>query len=346
MKRNELTVIKLTEESIESMVYEIRGQKVMLDFDLAKIYGYSTRRLNEQVKRNIEKFPEDFMFQLTTNEIERLSRSQIATTKNNWNESEEISRCIFCTTMQAKGIRGGRVYLPYAFTEQGIYMLMTVLRGELAVKQSKTLIRLFKRIKDYFLEIATNPNNTIVSSKRSDIIREYNRIADDDARIGYLVINDFKISEFVREKLSIDSKLLLLVSKWKIKKIRNEHGISAEQFINVIRKAAYSPEAIVFDKERQSFQFYVKLGDDSYRTVIEFGAVPIGMKNVRADILTTLFKNQNFEKRIERIQENGSSELITIYKRKSDSVAIETNITRDENEIKEKNCVVKKNKNV
>lgn len=70
------------------------------------------------------------------------------------------------------------------------------------------------------------------------------------------------------------------------------------------------------------------------------------MKNVRADILTTLFKNQNFEKRIERIQENGSSELITIYKRKSDSVAIETNITRDENEIKEKNCVVKKNKNV
>lgn len=222
-------------------------------------------------------------------------------------------------------------------------MLMTVLRGELAVKQSKTLIRLFKRIKDYFLEIATNPNNTIVSSKRSDIIREYNRIADDDARIGYLVINDFKISEFVREKLSIDSKLLLLVSKWKIKKIRNEHGITAEQFIRVVKKAAYSPEAIVFDNERQSFQFYVKLGDDSYRTVIEFGAVPIGMKNVRADILTTLFKNQNFEKRIERIQESGSSELITIYKRKSDSVAIETNITRGENEAKEKNCVVKKN---
>ena len=159
----EITVIELTEKNIESMVYEIRGQKVMLDFDLARVYGYTTKRFNEQVKRNIEKFPEDFMFQLTLDEIEQISRcqfgtantnlrSQFATTKKNEIESEEISRSGFLTTMQTKGIRGGRVYLPYAFTEQGIYMLMTVLKGELAVKQSKALIRLFKRMKDFILE--------------------------------------------------------------------------------------------------------------------------------------------------------------------------------------------------
>ena len=159
----EITVIELTEKNIESMVYEIRGQKVMLDFDLARVYGYTTKRFNEQVKRNIEKFPEDFMFQLTLDEIEQISRcqfgtannnlrSQFATTKKSEIESEEISRSSFLTTMQTKGIRGGRVYLPYAFTEQGIYMLMTVLRGELAVKQSKALIRLFKRMKDYIVE--------------------------------------------------------------------------------------------------------------------------------------------------------------------------------------------------
>ena len=78
MTDKELTVIELTEESIESMVYEIRGQKVMLDFDLARIYGYTTKAFNQQVQRNIEKFPEDFMFQLTLDEIEQISRSQIA----------------------------------------------------------------------------------------------------------------------------------------------------------------------------------------------------------------------------------------------------------------------------
>ena len=71
MTDKELTVIELTEEKIESMVCEIRGQKVMLDFDLARIYGYATKRFNEQIKRNIEKFPEDFMFQLTKKRMAR-----------------------------------------------------------------------------------------------------------------------------------------------------------------------------------------------------------------------------------------------------------------------------------
>ena len=128
----DLEIIELTKENIESMVYVIRNQKVMLDFDLARIYGYETKRFNEQVKRNIEKFPDDFMFQL--NEI----------------ETDIISRSIFATMKKDVDKRGHNIkYLPYAFTESGIYMLMTILKGELAIKQSLALIRLFKQMKDY-----------------------------------------------------------------------------------------------------------------------------------------------------------------------------------------------------
>ena len=136
MSDEEITIIELTEESVESMVYEIRGQKVILDFDLARIYGYETKRLNEQVKRNIDKFPEDFMFKISRLELDKLVRSQIATSRN-------VSLYV--------GQEGGARYLPYAFTEQGIYMLMTVLKGGLAVKQSLALIRLFKKMKDYII---------------------------------------------------------------------------------------------------------------------------------------------------------------------------------------------------
>ena len=129
-KKDEIMLVN--QESLAEKIYIIRGQKVMRDFELAEIYGYETKRFNEQVKNNIEKFDDDFRFQLTKEEWENL-RSKISTSK-----SETGS--------------GGRRYLPYVFSEAGIYMLMTVLKGELAVKQSKALIRTFKQMKDYIVE--------------------------------------------------------------------------------------------------------------------------------------------------------------------------------------------------
>ena len=97
--------------NIENKILVIRGQQVMLDRDLAEIYGYETKNFNRQVKNNIEKFDEDFMFQLTKD------------------ESNTISRCKNFTLNEKDG-RGSNIkYLPYVFTEQGIYMLMTVLKG-------------------------------------------------------------------------------------------------------------------------------------------------------------------------------------------------------------------------
>ena len=116
-------------ESLVKKIYIIRGQKVMLDFELAEIYGYETKNFNRQVKNNIEKFEgEDFMFRLTEEEMDDL-------------------RCKIFTSSW-----GGTRYLPYAFTEQGIYMLMTVLKGDLAVRQSRALVRTFKQMKDYIVE--------------------------------------------------------------------------------------------------------------------------------------------------------------------------------------------------
>ena len=117
----------IDETLLKSRIYTIRGVKVMIDADLAEIYGYEKKVFNQQVKNNIEKFDEDFRFQLTSDEFENL-KSKFLT--SSW---------------------GGLRKMPFAFTEQGIYMLMTVLKGERATAQSKALIRLFKQMKDYIV---------------------------------------------------------------------------------------------------------------------------------------------------------------------------------------------------
>ena len=125
----------IDERTLKDKIYTIRGQQVMLDSDLAEIYGYETKNFNRQIRNNIERFEgNDFMFQLTREETDAASRC-----KN--------------FTLNTSGNRRGLhyKYLPYVFTEQGIYMLMRVLKGDLDVQQSKTLIRLFKAMKDHIL---------------------------------------------------------------------------------------------------------------------------------------------------------------------------------------------------
>ena len=175
-KKTELDLAKpsfslIDENLLKSRIYTIRGVKVMLDADLAEIYGYSTKAFNQQVKNNIEKFDEDFRFQLSNKEIEELSRSKISTlnieksTKTDEFSQNDNLRSKNLTSSEDSGIGpqeilrskkstsswGGARYAPYAFTEQGIYMLMTVLKGEQAAAQSKALIRLFKQMKDYII---------------------------------------------------------------------------------------------------------------------------------------------------------------------------------------------------
>ena len=148
-KRNEIAKVESASiqplENIENLIHVIRGKQVMLDVDLARLYGVETKRLNEQVKRNIERFPEDFMFQLTREEAES-SRSQFATL----NEDGELSRSQFATLNG----RGHNIkHLPYAFTENGVAMLSTVLRSQQAININIQIMRAFNTMRHF---IATN----------------------------------------------------------------------------------------------------------------------------------------------------------------------------------------------
>ncbi|MGH7743447.1 MAG: ORF6N domain-containing protein [Candidatus Dormibacteria bacterium] len=113
-------------ERIESRILLIRGHKVMLDSDLAELYGVTTKRLNEQVKRNKERFPADFIFQLTFEETKNL-RSQIATSNRG---------------------RGGRRYRPYSFTEHGAIMAASVLNSHRAIEVSVYVVRAFVKLRE------------------------------------------------------------------------------------------------------------------------------------------------------------------------------------------------------
>ena len=196
-------IVILNETDLRSKIYTIRGVQVMLDFDLAEIYGYETKNFNRQVKNNIEKFDSDFMFQLNSNEV------------------LELSRCNFCTSIQVKGVKGGRSYFPYAFTEQGIYMLMTVLRGDLAIRQSKILIRLFKGMKDFIIErehligydevakiavqTAQNTENILAHSK--DIERIDQKLSNMPTKDDVVkIIEDFSNTEIKKDFLFLNGK--------------------------------------------------------------------------------------------------------------------------------------------
>lgn len=154
----EKEMIMVSEEMINNKIYSIRGYKVMLDFELAEIYGYTTTKFNQQVKNNIEKFDDDFMFELSEEEFENLMSKKLT---SSW---------------------GGRRKRPKAFTEQGIYMLMTVLRGELAIKQSKALIRTFKKMKDYILdnrELIGQREYIQLSMQTAENIRDISKLKSD-----------------------------------------------------------------------------------------------------------------------------------------------------------------------
>lgn len=183
-------LLLINEETIQDKIYVIRGQKVMLDFELAEIYGYTTTRFNEQVKNNIEKFDEDFMFQLNKEEFQNLmSKKSISS----W---------------------GGRRKLPKVFTEQGIYMLMTVLRGELATKQSKALIRTFKQMKDYIIE-----NQNLIGE------REYLQLSmqiSENIQTTMALRSD--LNEVEEQMAEVMDKLSNVVTRSELSEVMNEFG--------------------------------------------------------------------------------------------------------------------------
>lgn len=154
---------------IQNKIYEVRGQKVMLDFDLAKLYGSETKRLKEAVRRNLKRFPSDFMFELTKEEFERL-RSQIASSNK----------------------RGGTRYMPFAFTEQGVAMLSSVLNSESAIEINISIMRAFVTVRQYLSSI----NSTV---KEIEELKQRMKMLEEGNEDTIAAVND--LSEDTRKEL-------------------------------------------------------------------------------------------------------------------------------------------------
>ena len=144
-------------EVIKNKIFDIRGQKVMLDFDLALLYNVESKRLKEAVRRNPNRFPEDFMFELTENEFNSL-RSQFASSK-----------------------RGGTRYTPFAFTEQGVAMLSSVINSEKAIEINISIIRAFVTIRQFTLTYSELKERiTAIENQFPDIYKALNYLVDKD----------------------------------------------------------------------------------------------------------------------------------------------------------------------
>jgi len=185
---------------IQSKIYEIRGYKVMLDFDLAEMYGTETKALKQSVRRNMERFPDDFMFELTRDEYNSL-RSQIV-------------------SLDSQGRGKYSKYQPFAFTEQGVAMLSSVLNSKLAITTNIKIIRAFVAVRQLIL----NPPIDKVSELQSEV-RELKQYIEE-------VFTDYNdINEDTRVQLELINETLaeLQVKNKALNKPRNPIGFTASK---------------------------------------------------------------------------------------------------------------------
>lgn len=175
MKENQLVIEKdVSKEDIKSLIYTIRGKQVILDNNVAKLYHYETRRINETVKRNIERFPIEFCFQLNYSEYETL-KSQIATSNT----------------------RGGKQKLPYVFTEKGILMLSGLLKNEIAIEVSIRIVEAFVEMRKFLIQ------NGQVFERLTNI--EY-KLLEHDKKFD-TVFNQFQQKENIKQRIFFDGQI-------------------------------------------------------------------------------------------------------------------------------------------
>lgn len=196
-------------ELIQNKIYEIRGQRVMLDFDLAEMYAVETRVLNQAVKRNIERFPPDFMFQLTNGELEIL-RSQLYSSENTENKQhKDWTSQIVISNSTKMGLRRA----PYAFTELGVAMLSSVLRSALAIQVNINIMRAFVIMRK------------AIASDNERIFKLEDKVEKLSSYIEEILVDQNDINEETRMQLDAITKALAeLQAKPKEEKPRRRIG--------------------------------------------------------------------------------------------------------------------------
>ena len=240
-----ITIVEINEEFMKKKLYEFRGHKVLLDADLAAAYGYELKAFNQQVKRNSERFQSDMMFQLSDEEVEYL-RSQFVTANIN---SKSRSN-------------------PYVFTEQGVYMLMTVLKGELAVKQSIALVRTFKKMKDYILE----NQNLLGQRELLQISKEY---ADNRIEINKINLDIISLEKQISD---VAEDLKNVVTKSELANMMNSF-VSADDEKWLIFNAKFSSADEAYESiyKQAKSSIYVVDNYIGLRTLVHLKNAPVGV---------------------------------------------------------------------
>ena len=223
-KKNEIAKIDSEQiqplENIENLIHVIRDKQVMLDRDLARLYGVETNRLNEQVKRNIERFPEDFMFQLSKEEFACL-RSQFATSN--------VKTIDLTSQIATSNKRGGQRYMPYAFTENGVAMLSGVLRSSQAISMNIQIMRAFNAMRHFITanaqafqrleilernQLALNAHLAENDKKFEEVFR---RLDDDNTKPTEGILFDgqiFDAYKFVTERIREAKKRIVMIDNY------------------------------------------------------------------------------------------------------------------------------------
>ena len=208
-------------ENIENLIHVIRGKQVMLDVDLARLYGVETKRLNEQVKRNMDRFPEDFMFQLSKDEVDFL-RSQIATIEN---EGNGLRSQIVTLDMRGRHVK----YMPYAFTENGVAMLSGVLRSPQAININIQIMRAFTTMRHFIasnaqvfqrLEVIEHTQLSLVAHKEDTdkkFEEVFRRLDEGNAATKQVIFYDGQIFDaysFINDRIREANKRIVLIDNY------------------------------------------------------------------------------------------------------------------------------------
>lgn len=228
----ELNVVEYKTENIKNLIYTIRGKQVMLDSDVARLYHYETKKINQAVKRNIERFPEKFCFQLTEEELENMW-SQFVTSSKDENSKHR-----------------GKKYLPYAFTEQGIAMLSGLLKSDIAIKVSINIMDAFVEMRKFIL------NNAQVFERLTNV--EYKMIEHDkkfDEVFDELQRNkkeEFKQQVFFNGQIYDSYSLIIDIIKIAQEKILIIDNYIDDSILKMLAKKNKNVEVVILTSEKSN----------------------------------------------------------------------------------------------
>lgn len=230
--KNLIVKDEISDEEIKNLIYTIRGKQVMLDSDVAMLYHYTTKNINKAVKRNIDRFPEDFCFQLTESEFQNL-RFQFGTLNRKVNNGEVT-----------------RKYLPYVFTEQGISMLSGVLKNEIAVKVSVSIIRAFVEMRKFLML------NGQIYERLTNV--EY-KLLEHDKKFDE-VFNQLQQEENIKQKIFFEGQiydayiLIIDIIKKANKKILIIDNYIDDSVLKMITKKNKNVEVIILTSDKSNIE--------------------------------------------------------------------------------------------